>query len=87
MVSQAKGMLVVPVWCDDGEIKPIINDDGRILCVLDSSKITLSVNLETSDITLPVAEQSPLSSIQAQSYGWDTSAWHKNPITWGLRQD
>lgn len=30
MTSLPKGKIVVPVWSDDDEIKPLVNDDGRI---------------------------------------------------------
>lgn len=106
MASLASGVLRIPVWNDDGEIKPVVDANGRIPVTLDAagvtldvnlessditlninlltSSITLDVNLKTSDITLGVTESSPLTAIQAQSYGWDLSNWRKNPISWGL---
>lgn len=127
MASLANGVMRVPVWSDDGEIKPVVNDSGYIPVSLETatgtydvnlkssditlnvniiqgsgnipivindciltlpvhlkgSDITLGVQLKGSDITLNVAEQSPLSSIQAQGYGWDGSNWRKLPIVWG----
>ena len=106
MPSDANGELRVPVWSDDGVVKPVINDDGRmpvdveavdvtidiniessdidVPVSVDAQTQTLDVSLESSDITLPVAEQAPLSSIQAQGYGWDLSNWRKLPMLWGF---
>ena len=53
MASEPKGYLVVPVWCDSGIIKAITDNNGRIPVSLGASGITLDVNLESSDITLP----------------------------------
>jgi len=75
MASQAKGYLILPVWCDDGVIKPLVNDDGRIPVSIGESSITIDVNLESSDITLLTEEQSPLTYIQARQYGWHGSSW------------
>lgn len=83
MASQADGRIVVPVWSDGGVIKALIDDNGRVVVQLAGSDITLDVNIETSDITLPVEEQSPLTNIEARGYGWDGSNWRKNPMIWG----
>lgn len=64
MVSEPKGLLYVPVWCDGGIIKALVNDDG----------------------SLPTVEQSPLTSIQAQQYGYDGAAWHKLSMLWGFTE-
>lgn len=83
MTSLAEGKLVLPVWADDDVIKPIVDDNGRIKITLGEATVTIDVNIESTDITLPVEEQSPLTTIQAQSYGWVTGDWHKNPILRG----
>lgn len=83
MASDANGKIVVPCWSDDGIVKAIVNDDGRIEVTLGESTVTLDVNLKSSDITLPTEEQSPLSSIEAQAYGWVSTAWQKQPILLG----
>lgn len=83
MASDPNGNIVVPCWSDDGIVKAIVNDDGRIEVTLGESTVTLDVNLKSSDITLDVEEQSPLTSIQAQLYAWINSAWHKQPILRG----
>lgn len=53
--SLAEGYLVVPVWSDSGEIKPVIDNDGKIPVTLSGITGTVNVNLESSDITLPVS--------------------------------
>lgn len=83
MASDANGRLVVPAWSDDGIVKALVNDDGRIEVTIGEATATLDVNLKSSDITLDVEEQSPLTSIQAQLYAWINSAWHKQPILRG----
>lgn len=54
MGSVAKGKLIVPVWCDDGEIKPIVDDSGLVPVTMSFAGLTFDVNLESSDITLNV---------------------------------
>lgn len=54
MASVAKGKLIVPVWCDDGEIKPIVDDSGLVPVTMSFAGLTFDVNLESSDITLNV---------------------------------
>lgn len=83
MVSRAQGYLRIPVWSDDGVIKPVIDDNGRIPIQLAGIDVTLDVNLESSDITLNVSEQSPLSDIESQGYGYDGATWRKNALLWG----
>jgi len=88
MTSEPKGYLVLPVWCDSGIIKALVDDDGRIPVQLGGSDLTLDVNLETSDITLPTAEQSPLTYIQARQYGYHDSAWISSgvPLNYSARK-
>jgi hypothetical protein len=83
MTSKAEGYLIVPVWSDGGVIKPLADDNGRIVTQLGGSDITLNINIKTSDITVDVEEQSPLTSIEGQSYGYDGSTWRKNNLVWG----
>lgn len=89
------GGTVKPVVNDDGRIdvtigESVITQDVNIASSdidvpvsIDAQDITLDINLKSSDITLAVAEQSPLSSIQAQGYGWDLTAWRKLPMLFG----
>ena len=83
MGSDANGKIVVPVWSDDGVVKPVIDDNGRITVSLGESTITIDINLKSSDITLDVEEQTPLTSIQAQGYTYVAGAWHKQPFLRG----
>jgi len=85
MASEAQGLIYVPVWVDAGVIKALVDDNGRIPVQLGASGITLDVNLESSDITLNTEEQSPLTSIQAQGYGYDGSAWKKQGMIWAYK--
>ncbi len=84
MTSEANGKIVVPIWSDDGDAKPLVDDNGRVPVSVGASVVTQDVNIKSSDITVPVAEQSPLTSIQAQLYGWDLSNWRKLPLLWGI---
>jgi hypothetical protein len=77
MVSKVDGNLIVPCWVDDDVVKALVDDNGRVTVQIGGTDVTLDINLESSDITLPVEEQSPLTSIQSQLYGWVTNAWHK----------
>jgi len=83
MASEPKGYLVVPVWCDGGIIKAITDNNGRIPVSLGASGITLDVNLESSDITLPTQEQSPLTSLIAQLESYIGAAYVKQAPIWG----
>jgi hypothetical protein len=55
MTSDANGVLVVPVWSDDGIVKPLVNDDGRVPVTIGDSTVTQDVNIESSDIDVPVS--------------------------------
>jgi len=83
MVSQAKGYLRVPVWIDSGIVKPIADNAGRIPVTIEGLGITLDVNLESSDITLPVSTNADTSSIKAHAYRYWRNAWHIQPIQIG----
>lgn len=83
MASQAKGYLLVPVWCDDGVIKALVNDDGRLPVSIDGGVAKIDVNLKTSSITLPTQEASPLTSIIAQLETYIGAAYVKQAPIWG----
>jgi len=84
MASEPEGRIIVPVWVDAGVVKALINDSGRLPVSLDGTNVTQDINLASSDITLPVSEQTPLTTIQSQRYGWVASAWHKEAIQRGF---
>lgn len=80
MVSQAKGLMYIPVWVDDGVVKPLVLDTGA-LPVTESAPLTeLDVTLKASDITLPVSEQTPLTFIQARLLTYYGATWQAPAI-------
>jgi len=50
LASEAKGYLRVPVWVDDGVVKPLVDDNGRLPIQLGGSGITLEVDVTASVI-------------------------------------
>jgi hypothetical protein len=83
MASEAKGLLWVPIWVDDGVVKALVLDTGA-LPVTETDPITeVTATLAATTITLKVAEQTPLTSIQAQAYGYIDSSWQKQAMLWG----
>lgn len=54
MASDANGILVVPVWSDDGVGKPLVNDVGQVPVAVDGGSGTIDVNIKSSDIDVPV---------------------------------
>lgn len=79
MASQAKGRTAVLVWINDGDITALIDDNGHLPVQVAGQDANLDINIAASAITLNTSEQSPLSDIEAQAYGWDNdgSAWVK----------
>jgi hypothetical protein len=80
MVSRPKGNIFVPVWVDGREVKALVDANGRISVNLAAQDNDIDVNLAASDITLGVTESSPLTSIQAQMYGYFNSNWQKQGL-------
>ncbi len=56
--SVPEGYIIIPCWSDGGEVKPIIDDNGKIPVTLSSIATTVDVNLKSSTITLPVSLES-----------------------------
>jgi hypothetical protein len=90
------GDVVKPVVNDDGRIPITIGEitvtpdvnikssDIDVPVSIDAASIDVPISIDSQTITVDVAEQSPLTSIQAQLYGWDLSNWHKLPMLWGF---
>lgn len=53
MASDVNGVIVVPVYSDDGIVKPIVNDDGRIPVTIGESTNTQDVDIVACSVTLP----------------------------------
>lgn len=63
MASEAKGRIIVPVWVDAGVVKALVNNDGHVPVYLGNSGITLGVQIKGTDLTIPTAEQTPLTEL------------------------
>lgn len=46
MASEAKGYLIVPVWCNDGIITPLANDDGKLSVLTDADESDIFARLQ-----------------------------------------
>jgi hypothetical protein len=90
------GGIVKPIVNDDGRLPisveeslvtqdvNIASSDIDVPVSIDAATIDVPISIEACKLTLPVQEQSPLTSIQAQGYGWDLTNWRKLPMIWGI---
>ena len=62
MTSEAKGLIYVPVWCDSGEIKALVNDDGKLPVVIPAYPTEINVG------NFPV-------TIQGRQYTYRNGTW------------
>lgn len=61
----------------------IKSSDIDVPVTIDAATINVPIDIQAASITVPTQEQNPLTSIQSQAYGWDTSNWHKLAMLWG----
>lgn len=61
----------------------IKSSDIDVPVTIDAATINVPIDIQAASVTVPTQEQNPLTSIQSQAYGWDTSNWHKLPMLWG----
>jgi len=80
MASEAKGLMYIPVWVDDGVIKVLINDAGRMPVEEMSPVTSVDANIFFCEVTLPVSEQTPLTNIQARLYTHYGGTWTPVPV-------
>lgn len=79
MVSEAKGIMYVPVWVDGGVIKALVLDTGAIPTTETDPITALDVTLQSTDITLKVSEQSPITDLPVRLYTYYNGSWQNAP--------
>ena len=85
MVSQAKGILTIPVWVDDGVVEPLVNNDGEIPVNLASQAADLDVNIASQDADIEVVQQNP-SDLGVSNYAYYGADWVKVGLPFTLYQ-
>jgi len=83
VTSKPEGKIFVPVWSDDGQVKAVVNDDGRIPVQVEGVDVTIDVNIESQDAALDVTETSPLTVLDTHVHGYDGANWRKLQQLWG----
>lgn len=83
MVSKAEGNLSVLAWSNDGEIVPVIDDDGKLPVIFSNSTGTVAVNVVGSDIDVPVSIDAQTQDLDVLSHSYINGGWQKNPLLFG----
>lgn len=83
MVSKAEGKLNVLVWSNDGEVSPLIDDNGNLPVIFSNSEGTVDVNIVGSDIDVPVSIDAQTQDLNVLSHGYVNGAWQNNPMLFG----
>ena len=76
----------VPVKVEESSVTQdvnIVSSDIDVPVSLDAATIDVPISIDAQTVTVEVEEQSPLTEIQAQAYGWDLTVWRKLAMLWG----
>ena len=75
MTSQPKGNLFVPVWVDDGVVKVLVNDAGKVVVAADITGQTVDISgqaVEVSNVVdVDIENQNVLAHLYGRSGGAD----------------
>jgi hypothetical protein len=55
MTSEVNGQIRVLVWVEDGDVKALVDDSGRVPVTIGEVTVTQDVNITASDIDVPVS--------------------------------